>query len=410
MPKSVRSMQVKRIAKLGDGLHYIGHVPGLCLQVKGSARSYILTYSFGGRARQMGPGSHREVDLADVIEAARDARKLVRSNVDPLAEKHALRQSLLADAKGIVTFKTARKLCVASMAAKWRSAKHEQQWTNTLETYAGPLLDNLDVRRITTPHVLAVLEPIWTTKTETATRLRQRIESVLDYAKANGSRTGDNPARWKGHLDKLLPEPKKVKKVEHLAAVPWREMPAFMPRLRAAEGMGARALEFATLTAAGSGPVRKATWMEIDFDTALWTVPADHMKGGKEHVVPLSPAALNLLRALPRFEGVSLLFPSPRSKTLSDMTLTRVLERMKVDATVHGMRSSFKDWASEATAYAREVSEMALAHSISNAVEEAYRRGDLLAKRTRLMRDWAAYLEGPKTSATVTPMRKRRAQ
>ena len=244
--------------------------------------------------------------------------------------------------------------------------------------------------------MLAVLEPIWTTKTETAARLRQRIESVLDYAKANGSRTGDNPARWKGHLDKLLPEPKKVKKVEHLAAVPWREMPAFMPRLRAAEGMGARALEFATLTAARSGPVRKATWIEIDFAAALWTVPPDHMKGGKEHVVPLSPAALKLLRALPRFEGVSLVFPSPRSKTLSDMTLTRVLERMKVDATVHGMRSSFKDgpasrhpmrgrsarWRSRIASVMRSKR-----HTGAATCWEAHRD---------LMRDSAAYLEGPK--------------
>ncbi len=224
---------------------------------------------------------------------------------------------------------------------------------------------------------------------------------------ARGFRTGDNPARWRGHIENLLPAPAKLAKVEHFAALPWTEIPNFMVKLREAEGMGARALEFAILTAARSGEVRGATWEEIDLDEALWTIPEGRMKTGKEHKVPLSAPALKLLRTLPRFKNVPYVFPSPKSSPLSDMTLTAALRRMEVPATAHGMRSTFRDWCAESTAYPREVAEMALAHSIGSAVEAAYRRGDLMTKRRRMMNDWAKYCDKPAKPATVTSIRRK---
>jgi len=359
----------------------------------------------------MGLGSLREVSLAEAIEAALDARKLIRAGVDPIEDRREHRQQTLAGQRRSVTFAAAVRQYLVAQAPGWKNAKHRQQWCNTLQAYVEPIMGALTVDRIDTAHVIKVLEPIWTTKTKTATRVRQRIESVLDYCTTRGFRSGPNPARWKGHLENLLPAPNKVAKVVGHAAVPWRDMPTFMQRLRNADGTGARALEFVVLTAARSGEVRGATWNEVNLDEALWTVPAERMKVGKLHVVPLSAAAIKLLHTLPRFANVPYLFPSTRGTPLSDMRLRDVLKRLQVAATAHGMRSSFKDWASESTAYPNEVTEMALAHAIRSATELAYRRGNLLAKRTRLMRDWAAYLLTPKpTQASVTPIQKRRAK
>ncbi len=252
MPKIVPPLSVKTVKAKGDGFHHVGGVPGLYLQVAGASRSWVLRYTFAGRVRYLGLGSAHEVTLDGAREAAREARDLRRSDVDPLEEKRARHHELVADARRAITFKVARKQYVAAHAAGWRNPKHTAQWTSTLEAYAGPVLDAMAVDRIETAHVLKALEPIWHTKTETASRVRQRIESVLDYCTARGFRKGDNPARWKGHLDNLLPKPGKIATVEHLAAIPWKEMPAFMQRLHLAEGMGARALEFAILTAARS--------------------------------------------------------------------------------------------------------------------------------------------------------------
>jgi integrase len=247
----------------------------------------------------------------------------------------------------------------------------------------------MHVRDIELAHILKILEPIWLEKTETASRLRGRIEAVLDWAKGRGYRAGDNPAQWKGNLDAQLAPPEKVAKSEHHAALPVGEIGVFMGRLRAAEGMGARALEFTILTAARSGEVRGATWAEIALDAKVWTVPASRMKAGKEHRVPLADPALKLLKALPRTEGTDLVFPAPRGGQLSDMTLTAVLRRMQVPAVPHGFRSTFRDWTAEQTNYPRDVAEMALAHAIGDKVEAAYRRGDLFDKRRRMMDHWA---------------------
>ena len=407
MPKRVPPLSVKAVKALRSGRHAVGGVPGLCLQVSGASRAWVLRYSLAGRTRELGLGSAHEVTLDAARDAALEARKLLRASIDPIDDKRERRQELIVGARRALTFAVAVKQYVAAHGASWRNRKHRRQWTTTLETYAEPTLGALPVDRIEVAHVIKVLEPIWTTKTETATRVRQRIESVLDYCTARGFRKGENPARWKGHLDNLLPAPTKVAKVEHFAAVPWREMPAFMQRLHAVEGVGARALEFATLTAARSGEVCGATWDEIDLGGALWVIPAARMKAGKMHTVPLSAPALRLLRDLPRFHDVPYVFPSPRrGALLGGLTLTTVLKRMEVAATAHGMRSAFRDWCSESTNYPRDVAEMALAHAIGNAVEAAYRRGDLMAKRTRLMRDWAAFLGSPARAGKVIDMQR----
>jgi integrase len=249
------------------------------------------------------------------------------------------------------------------------------------------------VKHVGLPHILTILEPIWKTKTETGTRLRGRLEQVLDWATARGYRDGPNPARWRGHLDKLLARPAKIAKVKHRAALPFTEIGAFMQQLRAADGMGARELEFAILTAARSGEARGATWLEIDLNAKIWTIPAARMKGNREHRVPLSSAVVTLLMALPRIGGNDLVFPAPRGGRLSDMTLSAVLRRMKVPAVPHGFRSTFRDWAAERTGYPRDAAEMALAHTIGDKVEAAYRRGDLFEKRRRMMADWATFCD-----------------
>jgi len=274
-------------------------------------------------------------------------------------------------------------------SAEWSNAKHRQQWKNTLETYAAPYLGNLAVSTIDVPHMLACLEPIWQTKNETANRVRGRIESILDWATVRKYRTGENPARWKGHLDKVLPAPSKIQKVEHHRALPIDAIKSFMKDLRQRPGMAARALEFVVLTAARSGEVRGATWPEFDLQAKIWTIPGERMKAGNEHRVPLSSDALRLLQQLPRLAETDLLFPGSKLQVLSDMSLTAVMRRMKVDAVPHGFRSTFRDWASERTNYPRDLAEQALAHTLQSKVEAAYRRGDALEKRRVMMEDWA---------------------
>jgi integrase len=308
-----------------------------------------------------------------------------------------------------LTFKECAAAYIKAHRAGWKNAKHAQQWENTLAQHAYPVIGELLVRDVKLAQVLAVLEPIWTTTNETAVRLRGRIELVLDWAAARGLRDGLNPARWRGHLDKLLPKPSKVNNREHHTALPVGDVGAFMVMLRAAEGMGARALEFTILTAARSGEVRGATWVEIDTEAKTWTIPGTRMKAGKEHRVPLSDEALALLTALPRMVGNELVFPAPRGGVLSDMTLAAVLRRMKAPAVPHGFRSTFRDWAAERTAYPRDVAEMALAHAIGDKVEAAYRRGDLFEKRRLMMADWARFLAKIETKANVIDMQSKRA-
>ncbi|MEM1149949.1 MAG: site-specific integrase, partial [Pseudomonadota bacterium] len=285
------------------------------------------------------------------------------------------------------------------------------QWRNTLASHAFPVFGDLSVAEIDTGLVLKALEPVWTVRPETASRLRGRIENVLAWASARGLRSGENPARWRGHLDTLLPARAKVAKVTHHKAVPWRALPALMERIATAKGVGARALHFTILTAARSGEVREMRWGEVDLQAGLWVVPAQRMKAGREHRVPLSDAALAVLAAVRPLQmrsggrapvAEALVFPGSRGKALSDMTLTAVFKRLGVEATVHGTaRSSFKDWCAEATGYPNEVSEMALAHTVSSAVERAYRRGDMVERRRRLMADWARFLSGEIISQEV---------
>lgn len=395
MARKVAELGALAVGRLREpGLHAVGGVSGLYLQVTpAGARSWILRATIGGKRRDMGLGGFPDVPLAQAREKAREARTKIEQGLDPILERERALSALRAEQAKSMTFEAA---CIALIDAKsdeWRNAKHRAQWTASLETYAYPTIGKLQVGDIGQAHVLNVLQPIWREKTETANRLRGRIEQVLDWARVRGFREGENPARWRGHLDKLLPAPTKIASVTHHRALPIDTMPSFMADLRQRKGISARALEFLVLTAARSGEVRGTTWLEIDMEAAVWTVPAERMKAHKEHRVPLSPQALALLADLPRIEGDELVFPAPRGGLLSDMTLTAVMRRMEVDAVPHGMRSTFRDWAAERTQFPREVAEMALAHSIGNAVEAAYRRGDLFAKRAEMMAAWSAFLE-----------------
>lgn len=370
-------------------------------------RSWAFRFTRAGKAREMGLGAYPDVPLKEARERAAEARKLLRDDVDPIERRQAARSTAMAARASALTFEQCAAAYIAAHESAWKNAKHGDQWRNTLATYAYPVVGSMLIREVEQAHVLRILEPIWTTKTETAKRLRGRLESVLDWARARGYRKGDNPAKWRGHLDTLLAAPGKVAPVEHHAALPYGEVGAFMADLRQQAGMGARALEFVVLTAARSGEARGATWDEIDMDAAIWTIPAERMKAGKEHRSPLSPEAVALLEALPRIDGSATVFPNTKGAALSDMTLTAVLRRMGRPVTAHGFRSSFRDWAGETTAYPREVIEHALAHQLKDKAEAAYARGTLFDKRRRLMADWAKYCGTAATTASVTPINRR---
>lgn len=409
MPKKAKELSALEVNRLTEpGLHFAGGVAGLALQVTESgARSWVLRATVGKRRRDIGLGGYPDVTLAGAREAARAARAKIKEGIDPVEESKAKRSALAASQASAITFGEAAAKYIAANEAGWKSAKHAAQWTSTLETYAFPTIGKIRVSDIETAHVIGILEPIWTTKTETASRLRGRIESVLDWATVRGYRKGENPARWKGHLDMILPARAKVQKVEHHAALDYREVGTFMAELAKVEGMGARALEFAILTAARSGEVRGATWAEIDEKAGIWTIPAGRMKAEKEHRIPLASTALALLAKLPRIAGTDLLFPNSKEKpsALSDMTLTAVLRRMGESVTAHGFRSTFRDWAGETTAYPREVIEHALAHQLKDKAEAAYARGTLFDKRRRLMADWAKHCATVASTGSVTAIR-----
>lgn len=355
-------------------------------------RSWAFRFTLLGKAREMGLGAYPDVSLAEARDRAAEARRLLRDGVDPIESRKAVRTATATAVANALTFTQCTDAYIAMASAEWKNGKHEAQWRSTLETYAYPVIGKTLVRDVTEDHVLKILEPIWRVKTETASRVRGRIEAVLDYATAKKYRSGDNPARWRGFLDKHLPKPKKIAKVKHHPALPYAELGTFMVELKAQDGMGSRALEFAILTAARSGEVRGAIWGEIDLEAGTWTIPAARMKAEKEHRVALSSAAIKLLEALPRVDDSELLFPSSKNTVLSDMTLTAVLRRMgRSDITAHGFRSTFRDWAGETTAYPREVIEHALAHQLKDKAEAAYARGTLFDKRRKLMDDWAKF-------------------
>jgi integrase len=386
----------------GNGLYLFVRSP--------QARFWLFRYTMpGSKMREMGLGragaGAADVTLAEARARAAALFKLVRAGTDPLIQREADNAAAKATAQDVaaraVTFRTVADRYLTAHHPSWRNAKHRQQWTNTLATYAYPHMGDLPVGAVATAHVLAALEPIWTTKPETAARLRGRIEAVLDYAKATDLRHGENPARWKGHLSQTLPARGKVAPVEHHAALPWKDVGAFLVALRGQAGIAARALEFTVLTAARTGEVLGARWSEMDLEAKLWTVPALRMKAGREHRIPLSKPALLVLDAMAKLrtnDGPgTVVFPGGRDgMALSIMAMTMVLRRMKRgDLTVHGFRSTFRDWTAETTAYPREVAEAALAHTLGDKVEAAYRRGDLFNKRRHLMDDWAAFCAEP---------------
>lgn len=426
MPKKAKELTAKAIANLkADGRYAVGGVDGLHLRVAGASRAWVLRVVVGTRInskgspiihrRDIGLGSCADVTLSEAREKARELRKQVRDGIDPLEAKEAEQRAKLAakaEDERRKTFEECAKIVIAQKTDELRNEKAIAQWRSTLETYAYPFLnDGRKIDELTRHDVAKALEPIWQTKRETASRLRGRIEAVFNYAKGIEAFDGDNPAELKGCIEPLLGKQKKDKEANHHAALPYAEIGAFMAELRTREGMSARALEFSILTAARSGEARGATWAEIDFAAKVWTIPGERMKAGREHRVALCDAAIALLRSLPRIEGDDTVFAAPRGGVMSDMSLTAVLRRMgRGDLTQHGFRSTFRDWAGETTAHPREVIEHALAHRLKDKAEAAYARGDLMAKRQRLMADWGRYCgivrePGSEAGGTVVALR-----
>jgi integrase len=388
---------------------------GLYLRVSGTgAKSWVFRFQLDGKRRDMGLGPYPDISLAEAREKAMAHRRQRHDGTDPLEARRARRQAERAAVAKGWTFREVAEEFIGRNEAGWRNKKHRQQWRNTLATYVYPTLGDLSVAALDTGLVVQVLDPIWATKPETACRVRGRIEAVLDAATVRGFRQGPNPAQWKGNLAHILPARAKVRKVEHHAALPFDATPEFLTDLRGRAGMAARALEFAILTAARTGEALGMRWREVDLDAKVWTIPGARMKAGREHRVPLSDAALAVLdKVLPlaltkdgKPDTSAPVFPGPRrALPMSNMTMLMLLRRMKRgDLTAHGFRSTFSDWAAERTAYPREVVEMALAHTIENRVEAAYRRGDLFEKRRQLMADWARFCEGP-SGGEVVPLR-----
>ncbi|GJD47017.1 Prophage integrase IntA [Methylobacterium cerastii] len=383
------------VAKLKTPGMY-GDGGGLWLQVTGKGgKSWIFRYTLQGKAREMGLGPVSTFSLAEARDKALACRKLTYEGVDPIEVRRERLQKAAVEAARTVTFRTCAEAYIEAHKPGWRNGKHVAQWSATLEAYAYPIIGDLPVQAVDTTLVMRVLDPIWTTKPETAARVRGRIEAILDWAKTNTYREGENPARWKGHLANLLPKRSRVKKVEHHPALPFAEIPKFMVEVDERGGIAARLLAFTILTAARSGEAVGALWTEIDMQAGIWTVPSVRMKGEIEHRVPLSQPALAILAEV-RGLDETFVFPGSRSgKPLSDMAMLMLLRRLgRGDITTHGFRSSFRDWAAETTAFPSEVVEMALAHVIDNKVEAAYRRGDLFAKRRELMDAWAEFSRG----------------
>lgn len=401
------SLKVASLSKRGlyaDGL-------GLYLQVaEGGTKSWLFRFMRDGRARKMGLGPVHTVTLAMARDKATEARRKLLDDIDPIEMRKEARQTARLEAATALSFKECAERYIAAHRSGWKNEKHAAQWAATLDAYAYPCFGDLAVASIDVGLVLKALEPIWNVKPETASRVRGRIESVLDWATARKYRAGDNPARWRGHLDHLLPARKDIAKVRHHPALPYAEAGSFMRQVEALEGVSPRALEFAILTAARTGEVVGARWPEIDLEAKMWTIPGERMKAGKEHRVPLSDRAVEILKSLPREKTPQYVFIGDKpGRALSNMALLMTLRRIgRTDLTTHGFRSTFRDWAAEQTAYPNEMLEMALAHTVSDKTEAAYRRGDMVEKRRRLMQDWAAFCGASKSTDAdnVTPIRR----
>ncbi len=395
---NLTAKSVEKFAKEGvPKMHIDGD--GLYLRVKSSGgSSWLYRFRFNSKLRDMGLGSYPEVTLAEARGLAADARKLAKSGTDPLEERKRVKQALELDQRRKTAlsknFESIALDYIESQKAGWKNAKHASQWLNTLRTYAFPVIGDLPPNEISTEHVVKILKPIWTKVPETATRVRNRIELVLDAAKAVGLREGENPARWRGHLDKLFPKRSKVSKVVHHPALPWQEAPKFMLELAAQNSMSYRALEMTILTCCRTSEVLDATWDEVNLKQGIWAIPAERMKAGKIHRVPISPPLKAMLSELKVIDDSPFLFPGQKpGKSLSNMSMLMALRRLEyTHITVHGFRSTFRDWAAENTSHPRDVCEQALAHTLESSVESAYRRGDMFEKRRKLMEDWAKYL------------------
>lgn len=395
------------------GLHPVGGVAGLMLQVSPTGtRSWLLRVKVGQKRREIGLGAFPGVTLALARQKAQATRDDITKGIDPVAQRAAARQAIVQqqqDEKSLNwTFKRCAEAYIKAKKPGWRNAKHGTQWENTLDTYAYPSIGDMLVRHVNINHIINIVEPHWTTKNETISRVRNRIELVLDWATVRKLRTGDNPARWKGNLDKLLADRKTVGAVTGHKALAAADLYGFMQALTAVPGTSARCLEFVILTACRSGEARLATWPEIDLKNKTWSIPGARMKSGRPHSVPLSDEAVALLEALPTVEGTDLIFPgAKKDKPLSDMSLSAVVRRMAVDAVPHGFRASFSSWCASSTGYPSEVREMALAHVIGDGTVAAYQRSDLFEKRRNLMADWAKFLgTAPQVGGNVVPMHK----
>jgi integrase len=421
--KELSALDVKRLQHPGKGRNAtfrVGGVSGLLLQITpNGGRTWLLRVTVGSRRREIGLGGFPDVTLAQARERAREAKDKIQHGIDPVEERKALRAQLVAAQRRGLSFADAVDRYLDAKLDAHSNAKHRAQWRSTLETYAKPELGALSVAEIRVQDVLRVLEPIWATKTETASRLRGRIEAVLSWATVAGHREGDNPARWAGNLKELLPAPARVAKGENQPALMLEDTPRWFAALTQREGNGNRALEFAALTASRSQEVRGATWDEIDLNTSMWIIPAQRMKMDREHRVPLSKEAVELLQSLPRFADNPLVFAAARGGELSDMTLSAGMKRLhntdlaqggsgfvdrssKRPAVPHGLRSTFRDWVAEKTNYPGDLAEVALAHRVANAVEAAYRRGDMIEKRRAMMAAWADFLTGrDRTGANI---------
>jgi len=413
MPKITTPLSEAAVRKLKNkGRHSVGGVPGLKLQItKQSACSWILRATVDGKVRDIGLGNYPTVPLKVARVAATDMQLQIQQGIDPLTERERKEDELAATRASRKTFNECARSYIASVEKQWKNPKTAAQWESSLDTYVSPSIGKLAVSDITTAHIVALLEAIWTTKTETATRVRSRIESILAYATTRCFRKGDNPARWKGHLDTLLPSPASLKSNKHHAALGYTDIGGFMRDLRSAGGIASKALEYSILTAARSGEARGATWVEIDLNAKQWTIPAARMKAKKEHVIPLSGQAVTLLTELQKTSQGDYVFPSQRGSMLSDMTMGKVIKRLHskaiergergyVDAhmddrviTPHGFRSTFRDWAAEVSTHPRDVIEHALAHQLKDKAEAAYQRRTSIPKRIILMQEWADYCD-----------------
>lgn len=410
--KELSPIEIKR--KTAPGYHPVGRVAGLYLQVSDAGtRSWVMRCTVGGKRREIGLGAYPGVGLALAREKAQQVRDEIVAGIDPVAQRLVNRQSIvqaqLEERAMQWTFRACAEAYIKAKSPGWKNVKHASQWTNTLETYVYPTIGDMLVRNINIGHITAIIEPYWATKNETISRVRNRIELVLDWATVRKYRSGDNPARWKGNLDKAgLADRSVVGKVTGHRALPAAKVFGFMEELRKLKGYGPRCLEFVVLTACRSGEARLATWAEFDMAEKTWNIPGERMKSGRPHRVPLSVEVLTLLEGLERMEGTELLFPGKKDNApLSDMTMTKIMRDMGVDAVPHGFRATFSSWTASSTAYPFEVREMALAHAVGDGTVAAYQRSDLFEKRRNLMADWAKFTNtAPVVGDNVVPMYK----